>query len=104
MSKNLYTICCRIYRTNYYPYHAENFPDLIPLLKVDYFERFLNWCKIDGMVNDNSSSCHSKYFLKIKKDDLQYLNNTTSQTNEAMALKFFLHTTLLLKSHVLKDY
>ena len=27
------------------------FPDLIPLLKVDHFEGFLNRIKIDGMVN-----------------------------------------------------
>ena len=36
------------------------FLDLIPLLKVDRFEGFLNRCKIDGMVNDNLSSCNSK--------------------------------------------
>ena len=28
--------------------------------KVDRFEGFSNRCKIDGMVNDNSSSCNSK--------------------------------------------
>ena len=28
------------------------FPQTILLLKVDHFEGFLNWCKIDGMVND----------------------------------------------------
>ena len=32
----------------------------------------------------------------MKKDDLQYLNKTTSLTNEAMALKFLPHTTLIL--------
>ena len=36
------------------------FIEIIVLLKVDCFERFSNWCKIDGMVNDNSSSCNSK--------------------------------------------
>ena len=30
-----------------------------PLLKVNCFEGFLNWCKTDRMVNDNSSSCNS---------------------------------------------
>ena len=37
------------------------FPGLetILLLKVDNFEGFLNRCKTDGMVNDNSSSCNS---------------------------------------------
>ena len=40
------------------------FPDLTPLLKVDHFEGFLNWCKIDGMMNDNLSSCN---FLKNSK-------------------------------------
>ena len=38
------------------------FPDLIPLLKVDQFEGFLNRCKINRMVNDNLSSCNSKRF------------------------------------------
>ena len=28
-------------------------------LKVNCFEGILNWCKTDGMVNDNSSSCNS---------------------------------------------
>ena len=36
------------------------FTEIIVLLKVDRFEGFLNRCKIDGMVNDNSSSCNSK--------------------------------------------
>ena len=36
------------------------FTKIIVLLKVDRFEGFLNRCKIDGMVNDNSSSCNSK--------------------------------------------
>ena len=36
------------------------FTEIIVLLKVDRFEGFSNWCKIDGMVNDNSSSCNSK--------------------------------------------
>ena len=35
------------------------FPDAILLLKVDRFEGILNWIKIDGMVNDHSSSCNS---------------------------------------------
>ena len=30
-------------------------PETILLLKVDHCEGFLNWCKIYGMVNDNSS-------------------------------------------------
>ena len=34
------------------------FPDTILLLKVDHFEEILNWIKIDGMVNDHSSSCN----------------------------------------------
>ena len=29
-----------------------------PLLKVDHFEGILNRIKIDGMVNDHSSSCN----------------------------------------------
>ena len=36
------------------------FTEIIVLEKVDRFEVFLNWCKIDRMVNDNSSSCNSK--------------------------------------------
>ena len=35
------------------------FPDTIILLKVDRFEGILNQIKIDGMVNDHSSSCNS---------------------------------------------
>ena len=42
-------------------------PDLIPLLKVDCFEGFLNQYKIDGMMNDNLSSCNSKSFYKKLK-------------------------------------
>ena len=34
-------------------------------------------------------------FKKNKKDDLQYLIKPTSQTNEAMALKILIQTTLL---------
>ena len=34
------------------------FPDLIPLLKVDRFEEFLNCIKIDGMVNNYLSGCN----------------------------------------------
>ena len=33
-------------------------PDTILLLKVDHFEGILNQNKIDGMVNDHSSSCN----------------------------------------------
>ena len=36
------------------------FTEIIVLVKVDRFEVFSNWCKIDRMVNDNSSSCNSK--------------------------------------------
>ena len=32
------------------------FPDTMLLLQVDHFERILNQIKIDGMVNDHSSS------------------------------------------------
>ena len=35
------------------------FPETIHLLKVDCFEGILNRIKIDGMVNDHSSSCNS---------------------------------------------
>ena len=46
-----------------YAYGAEHGHEIFPeasyilLLKVDCFERFLNLCKSDGMVNDNSNSC-----------------------------------------------
>ena len=36
------------------------FTEITVLLKVDRFEGFSNRCKIDGMVNDNSSSGNSK--------------------------------------------
>ena len=36
----------------------KHFPDTILLLKVDHFE-FLNWIKINGMMNDHSNSCNS---------------------------------------------
>ena len=39
---------------------AVNFLETILLLKMDHSEGFLNQCKIDGMVHDNSSSCNSK--------------------------------------------
>ena len=35
------------------------FPETILLLKVDCCEGILNRSKIDGMVNDHSSSCNS---------------------------------------------
>ena len=38
------------------------FTEIIVLLKVDHFEGFLNRCKIDRMVNDNSSSCNLNDF------------------------------------------
>ena len=34
------------------------FPEIILLLKVDHFEGIVNRIKIDGMVNDHSSSCN----------------------------------------------
>ena len=34
------------------------FPETTLLLKVDRFERILNWVKTDGMDNDHSSSCN----------------------------------------------
>ena len=46
------------------------FKKIMVLLKVDHFEGFSNRCKIDGMMNDNSSSCNS-FFIKIEKDHLQ---------------------------------
>ena len=56
--KNLFTIYCRTYRINCYSYGAETFPDLIPLLKVDRFEGFLNRIKNDRMMNNYLSSCN----------------------------------------------
>ena len=35
------------------------FPKNILLLKVDHFEETLNQIKIDGMMNDHSSSCNT---------------------------------------------
>ena len=35
------------------------FPDTMLLLKVDRFKGILNQIKIDGMVDDHSSSCNS---------------------------------------------
>ena len=35
------------------------FPETILLLKADLFEGILNQIKIEGMVNDHSSSCKS---------------------------------------------
>ena len=35
------------------------FPEIILLFKVDHFEGILNRIKIDGIVNDHSSSCNS---------------------------------------------
>ena len=38
------------------------FPEIILLLKVAQFEGFLNQCKIDRIVNDNSSAVTQNYF------------------------------------------
>ena len=38
--------------------------ETILILKVDRFEEILNWNKMDGMVNDYSSSCDSYVDLK----------------------------------------
>ena len=40
------------------------FPETILLLKVDYFEGILKQMKIDGMVNDYSSTCNLYWFKK----------------------------------------
>ena len=37
------------------------FPEATFLLKVDRFEGILNWIKLDGMVNDHSSSSHKNF-------------------------------------------
>ena len=50
----------RTYSINHKWYGCKFFPKNILLFKVDSFGEFLNRCKIDGMVNDNSSSCNSK--------------------------------------------
>ena len=34
------------------------FPEIILLLKVNHYEGILNQIKIDGIVNDHSSSCN----------------------------------------------
>ena len=47
----------RTYSIDHKWYGHEIFPENILLLKVDHFEGFLDWCKIDRMVNDNLSSC-----------------------------------------------
>ena len=36
------------------------FPETTHLVKVDHYQGFLNQCKIDGMLHDNSSCCNSK--------------------------------------------
>ena len=43
------------------------FPEAILLLKEAHFEGFQTSVKSDRMVNDNSTSYNSKWFLKIKK-------------------------------------
>ena len=71
------------------------FPENILLLNVECSEGFLNLCKIDRMVNDNSSSCNLKFF-KNEKRSFAIFKQAYQLENEAMALKFLLHTTLLL--------
>ena len=41
------------------------FTEIILLLKVDHFEGFSNRCKIDRMVNDNSST-----YVAVTQNDL----------------------------------
>ena len=50
------------YQKNHYSYHAKTFCRPYPFIKSGPFERVLNWCKTDGMVNDNSSGYNSKIF------------------------------------------
>ena len=49
---------CHTYRLNTDCVTLKLFPETILLLKVDCFEGILNQNKIDGMVNDHSSSCN----------------------------------------------
>ena len=83
------------------------FPDTISLLKVDSFEGIVNEIKINGMVNDHSSSCNSyrskKIHKNIAKNHLQFLPMPTSTTTDAKAWKIFPDTMQLLKSYNEKD-
>ena len=45
-------------------------PETILLLKVDHCEGFLSWCKIYGMVNDNSSKMDGRGLTGKKSDFL----------------------------------
>ena len=65
------------------------FPETILLLKVNCSEGILNQNKIDGMVNDHSSSCNSYKFKKstqiLLKNHLQFLATPTNTTTDTMA-------------------
>ena len=58
------------------------FLDTILLLHIYGFEGYLNWCKIDEMVNNlriaMNSSDFKKIYANIAKDHLQYLVSPTS--------------------------
>ena len=58
------------------------FLDTIFLLHIYGFEGYLNWYKIDEMVNNLRMTVNSNYFTKIcaniAKDHLQHLVSPTS--------------------------
>ena len=69
------------------------FPETIILIKVDCLEGILNQNKIDGMVNDYTSSCElQRFYANIAKNRLQFLATSTYTTTDAMALKVFADT------------
>ena len=51
------------------------YPEITLLLKVDCFEGILNGIKINGMVNDHSSSCNLLRFKKSMQISLKTVCN-----------------------------
>ena len=56
--KIFFTIFCHAYRLDHQCYDAEIFSDINMLLKVDCFEEFVIWSKIDRYMINNTSRCN----------------------------------------------
>ena len=57
----------------------KSFKEAILLLKVDCFEGFLNWCKIDRMVIDDSSNAEPISFFLVDTNEVKKRNFSNMQ-------------------------
>ena len=56
--KNFFAIFCHAYQLDHQCYDAEIFSGTYMLLKVDRFEGFVIWNKIDRFIINNTSRCN----------------------------------------------